>query len=97
MKREKLKPVTIEELAESWGIDYQVFRAKADLIDLIREYCRKHKISQRGLAAKVPGLTQDRVSKIFSGRVGHMTVDKLIEIASALGITVTVSAKMKVA
>jgi predicted XRE-type DNA-binding protein len=41
----------------------------------------------------VDGLSQDRVSKIFSGQVGHMTIDKLIEILSALEISVTVKAK----
>jgi predicted XRE-type DNA-binding protein len=54
---------------------------------------KKHKVSQRKLASMVDGLSQDRVSKIFSGQVGHMTIDKLIEILSALEISVTVKAK----
>ena len=42
----------------------------------------------------VKGLTQDRVSKIFSGQVGHMTIDKLIEILSSLGLSVAIKAKV---
>lgn len=93
MKAEILKPQTLEELADDWGIDYQVFKIKRELIEMIKEYCEQHDVSQRRLAAMVPGLTQDRVSKIFSGQVGHMTIDKLIEILSALKIKVVVKAK----
>lgn len=93
MKHEKLKPMSIEELAENWGIDYQTYKIKAQLVDVLRSYCKEQGISQRKLASIVPGLTQDRVSKIFSGQVGHMTIDKLVAILSALKFKVSVSAK----
>ena len=93
MKTEKLKPQSLESLAKDWGIDYQVFKIKSELIDAIKEYCSDHHVSQRKLAAMVPGLTQDRVSKIFSGLVGHMTIDKLVEITSALKIKVALKTK----
>lgn len=93
MKSEKLKPQTLQEIAEDWGIDYQVFKIKNDLIEAIKEHCEDHNISQRKLAGMVPGLTQDRVSKIFSGQVGHMTIDKLVEILSALKIRVAIKAR----
>ena len=93
MKTEKLKPQTIEEVAKDWGIDYQVFKIKNDLISTIKRYCDAHEVSQRKLAALVPGLSQDRISKIFSGQVGHMTIDKLVEILSALKFKVAVKAK----
>jgi predicted XRE-type DNA-binding protein len=93
MKPEKLKSQSLECLAKDWGIDYQVFKIKSELIDAIKEYCHDHQVSQRKLAAMVPGLTQDRVSKIFSGLVGHMTIDKLVEITSALKIKVAVKTK----
>ena len=92
-KKEKLVPQSIEEVAKDWGIDYQVFKIKNQLIETIKEYCVKHSISQRKLARLVDGLSQDRVSKIFSGQVGHMTIDKLIEILSALEINVVIKAK----
>ena len=93
MKRKKLKPQTIAEVAKDWGIDFQVFKIKSDLISTIKRYCQAHDVSQRKLAAMVPGLTQDRVSKILSGQVGHMTIDKLVEILSALKIEVAFRTK----
>lgn len=90
MTTKKLKPQNLMALAKDWGIDYQVFMIKSQLIDSLRTYCHKHSISQRELARRVPGLSQDRVSKIFSGQVGHMTIDKLIEIMSILGMKITI-------
>jgi predicted XRE-type DNA-binding protein len=93
MKAEKLKPQTVDEVAKDWGIDYQVFKIKQDLIDTIKSYCEEQAISQRKLASLVPGLSQDRISKIFSGQVGHMTIDKLVEILSALKFKVAIKTK----
>lgn len=83
----------MDELAADWGIDLQVFKIKTYLIDVIRTHCSKNSISQKKLASMVPGLTQDRVSKILSGQVGHMTIDKLIEITSVLEFEITIKAK----
>ncbi len=44
-------------------------------------------------AGMIDGFTQNRVSKIFSGQIGHMTVDKLIEIMSALNLKLEVKTK----
>ena len=95
MRKEKLQTMTIKELAQSWGIDYQVFQAKKKLISSIKKVCDQEGISQRKLAAMVDGLTQDRVSKIFSGQVGHMTIDKLVEIHSALNIEIKLDLKTR--
>ncbi len=88
MKNEKLKPQSLESVSKDWGIDYQVFVLKNKLIDRIKKICLENEISQRKLAKMVDGLTQDRISKIFSGQVGHMSLDKLIEILTALNIKV---------
>lgn len=93
MKKEKLKQVTIKELAEDSGINYEVLKIKQKLVTRIKAHCEKNKISQRALAKLVPGLTQDRISKIFNDRIGGMTIDKLIQILSALDIKVNVSVK----
>lgn len=82
----------LTQIADSWGADYQVIKVKSDLIAAIKEHCQKKKISQRQLASMVPGLSQDRVSKIFTGQIGHMSIDKLIEIHSALKLKVTIKA-----
>jgi predicted XRE-type DNA-binding protein len=63
------------------------------LVTKIKAHCEKNKISQRSLAKLVPGLTQDRISKIFNDRIGGMTIDKLIQILSALDIKVNISLK----
>ena len=93
MKEKKLKRQTMAELASEWGIDFQAFLIKSELIEVLRNYCRENEITQRKLASMVPGLSQDRVSKIFSGQVGHMTIDKLVTILSTLNIKVSVSTK----
>lgn len=93
MKEKKLKSQSLSELAKDWGIDYQAFKIKSELIDVLRKHCQENEISQRKLASMVPGLTQDRISKIFSGQVGHMTIDKLVTILSALKIKVSVITK----
>ncbi|WP_413583162.1 XRE family transcriptional regulator [Bdellovibrio sp. HCB288] len=93
MKNEKLKPLTMEELAKEWGIDYQVFKIKSELVKTVKSHCIENKISQRKLAAMIPGLSQDRVSKIFSGQVGHMTIDKLVSILTVLNYSVAIKTK----
>ena len=82
----------LEEIANDWGIDYQVIKVKSELIQAIKDHCQAKRITQRQLAAMVPGLSQDRISKIFSGQVGHMSIDKLVEIHSALKLKVSLKA-----
>ncbi|NJL24812.1 MAG: hypothetical protein HC902_06355 [Calothrix sp. SM1_5_4] len=33
----------LAQLAESWGVDYQVIKVKSDLIQAIKDYCLKKK------------------------------------------------------
>jgi predicted XRE-type DNA-binding protein len=63
------------------------------LIETIKKYCKNHEVSQRKLASMVRGLSQDRISKIFSGQVGHMTIDRLVKILLVLKFKVAVKAK----
>ncbi len=87
----ELKTTDLKSFAAMLGVNVHLIEVKAKLTDRIKLECVKRKISQRQLAKMVPGLTHDRVSKIFSGQVGHMTVDKLIEILTCLNITTNVS------
>lgn len=89
----KIRSKSLKDLADDWGIDLQVFKIKTYLIKVIQTHCSKNNISKKKLASMVPGLTQDRVSKILSGQVGHMTIDKLIEITSVLEYEITIKAK----
>ena len=93
LKKERLKPISLKKLAEEWGIDYEVFKIKKQLVKKIQTHCEKHNISQRTLANQTPGLTQDRVSKIFNGQIGTMTIDKLVQILSVLKIKVKIHLK----
>lgn len=93
MKKEKLEMTSIKEFADDIGVDYEVLKIKQKLVIKIKAHCEKNNISQRSLAKQVPGLTQDRISKIFSDRVGSMTIDKLVQILSTLNIKVSVSMK----
>ncbi len=87
----ELTTTTIEGFCEEFGVDYHVLSIKSLIISKIKAECKKKKISQRKLASMVDGLTHDRVSKIFNGRVAHMTIDKLLQITHALGINVNIS------
>jgi predicted XRE-type DNA-binding protein len=93
MIKEKVKEVGLKKLAKDSGVNYEVFRIKRNLVKLIRSHCDQTQISQRSLAKLVPGLTQDRVSKVFSGQVGGMTIDKLIQILDCLNIKVNITPK----
>lgn len=93
MKKENLKTVSLKELAEESGVNYEVFKIKRKLVKKIKAHCEKEKISQRSLAKSVDGLTQDRVSKIFGGQIGGMTIDKLVLILDSLKIKVKLSMK----
>ena len=96
MKKEKLEMKSIKDFADDLGINYPVLKIKQKLVTKIKAHCEKNNISQRSLAKQVPGLSQDRISKIFNDRVGSMTIDKLVQILSILSIKVDVS-MMKVA
>jgi len=90
-----LEETSLEIIASELGINYQTIVIKSELVYKIKEHCIKKKISQRQLAKIVPGLTQDRVSKIFSGQIGHMTIDKLISVLTALDYEIQLKTKSK--
>ena len=89
----KTTTTDLKGFAKLMGVDYQLVQLKAKLIEKIKTECKKQKISQRALAKQVPGLTHDRISKIFNGQISHMTTDKLIEILSSLNIKANISFK----
>jgi predicted XRE-type DNA-binding protein len=82
----KLNTTDLKGFAEMMGVDYQLIVMKSQIIDKIKSECGDKKISQRQLAKMVPGLTHDRISKVFNGQLSHMTLDKLIEILTTLHI-----------
>jgi|GEM_PF-3705367 len=93
MKKEKIYSGTIKDFCEATGGDYELMMMKTTVIDAIRAHTKKYKISQRKLASMLPGLTQDRVSKMYRGLSGGMTLDKLTQVAKALNLRVTLTVK----
>lgn len=89
-KKPKLTLKTVGVHVQEWKLESEVLRVKRELIGKIKAHCERLTVSQRKLASMVPGLTQDRVSKIFSGDHGHMTIDKLVEIIATLNLKIEV-------
>jgi predicted XRE-type DNA-binding protein len=89
-KKPKLTIHNVWQYVQEWNVEFQILKIKSEMIETIKKYCKQNKISQRKLAAMVPGLTQDRVSKIFSGKNDHMTIDKLVEILTSLQMAVSI-------
>ena len=87
------KEMTVEELADSLGVNIQEAREKHRLIELIKKARKREKLSQAQLAEKV-GVTQGRIAQIES-RMGTMkvTLDLLFSILRELGYECKVVAK----
>lgn len=93
LQKKKHQSLSLKKMAEEWGIDYEVFKIKKQLVKKIQTHCQKYKISQKSLAKQIPGFSQDRISKIFNGQVGAMTIDQLIQILSTLNIRIKITLK----
>jgi predicted XRE-type DNA-binding protein len=93
MNKNEIKTMSINEFAADLGVDPEVVKIKLKLVNKIKAHCKKNKVSQRSLAKLVTGLSQDRISRIFNDQVGGMTIDKLVQILSALKIKVNISLK----
>ncbi len=59
---------------------------KTQLMLVIKAHCVKKRISCGALARAVPGLSAGRVSRMFTGYHGTVTIDKMVYILSILGI-----------
>lgn len=79
------KEMTIEELAESLGVNPSEVREKQHLIKLIIKARKLNGLSQEGLAKKI-GVTQGRIAQIESGvGTAKITFDLLLHILGILG------------
>ncbi len=77
--------MTVEELADSLGVNIAEVREKQNLIKLIVKTRKARGISQSTLAEKV-GVTQGRIAQIESGiGTAKVTFDILLNILSLLG------------
>ena len=79
------KEMTLEQLADSLGVNYAEVREKQNLIDLIVKTRKKNGISQ-GKLAKMVGVSQSRIAQIESGiGTSKITFDVLLNILTMLG------------
>lgn len=79
------KEVSIEELAESLGVNANEVREKQRLIQQIVKSRKRLKLSQAALAKKV-GVTQGRIAQIEAGvGTAKMSFDVLLNILTVLG------------
>ena len=87
------KEMSVEEIADSLGINAGEGREKQHLIQMIVKARKAQKLSQAALAKKV-GVTQGRIAQIESG-IGtiNITFDVLLSILSVLGYQFKIVAK----
>ncbi|OGQ34236.1 MAG: hypothetical protein A3F16_07835 [Deltaproteobacteria bacterium RIFCSPHIGHO2_12_FULL_43_9] len=79
------KEMSLEQLADSLGVNYAEVREKQKLIDLIVKAREKNGISQAKLA-KMVGVSQSRIAQIESGiGTSKITFDVLLNILSIMG------------
>ena len=79
------KEVSIEDLADSLGVDVGEVREKQRLIQLIVKTRKERGLSQAKLAEKI-GVTQGRIAQIESGvGTSRITFDVLLDILGTLG------------
>jgi transcriptional regulator with XRE-family HTH domain len=87
------KEMSVEEIADSLGIDVSEVREKQRLIQMIAKARKIHKLSQLSLAKKI-GLTQGRIAQIESGiGTANITFDLLLRILLILGYEFRIVAK----
>lgn len=79
------KEMSVEELAESLGVDVGEVREKQNLIRLIIKERKARKMSQADLAKKM-GVTQGRIAQIESGvGTSRISFDVLLNTLTLLG------------
>ena len=87
------KETSVEEIAESLGVNVTEVREKQKLMKLIVKARKDKKISQTELAKKV-GVTQSRIAQIESGvGTAKVTFDVLLNVLSVLGFDFKISAR----
>jgi transcriptional regulator with XRE-family HTH domain len=87
------KEMTVDELANSLGVNPAEVREKQRLIELIVKARKARKFSQSTLAKKM-GVTQGRIAQIESGiGTAQVSFDVLLNILTQLGYDFTITPK----
>ena len=87
------KETSVEEIAQSLGVNVTEVREKQKLMKLIVKARKEKKISQAELAKKI-GVTQGRIAQIESGvGTAKITFDILLNVLSELGFDFKIHAR----
>ena len=87
------KEMTVEELADSLGVNPTEVREKQKLVALIVKTRKKQGISQAALAKQI-GVSQSRIAQIESGvGTAKVTFDILLNLLVSLGFDFKISTR----
>ena len=76
------------------GEEANVLKIKADLMIELEKAIKKLKLSQVK-AAKVLGIARPRLNRMMNGRLHGVTIDKMVDMISRTGRTVSVTVKKR--
>ena len=69
-------------------------KMRAQLMDVIEAYIEREKITQ-GEAARRLGVPRSRVSELVNGKISKFTIDKLVNMATRVGLTAKLTIRRK--
>ncbi len=67
-------------------------KLRSQLMDAIKAYIDHENITQKE-AAKRLGVPQSRVSELVNGRISKFTIDKLVNMATRVGLTTRIAVR----
>lgn len=71
-------------------------RLRSELMIAIQQFVEQWKVTQAE-ASKRLGITQPRLNELIKGRIGNFSLDALINIATAAGLTIRVEVERNAA
>ena len=90
-----MRKTSSEKLANKLGIkNSRALEAilKADLIDAVLRAAKKDKLTHAAIA-KRSGLPRSAVTGIFSGSLQRVTLDRILRLVQAVGLTVEIKTR----
>ncbi len=67
-------------------------KMRSQLMDVIEAYIERENISQAQAAQRL-GVPRSRVSELVNGKISKFTIDKLVNMATRIGLTATLTVR----
>ena len=67
-------------------------KLRSQLMDAIKAYIDHEDLTQEEVAKQL-GVTQSRVSELVNGRISKFTIDKLVNMATRVGLTTRITVR----